>query len=462
MGLDRAHPYIPNSAPRVREEMLAAIGASSTDEIYAAIPPHLRFEGLLDIEPRIGSEVELRRHLEGMLGKSVSTQDRISFLGGGSWPHYVPAVVDEVLARGEFLTAYYGETYTDHGKMQAFFEFASLVGELVECDAVSQPTYDWGSAAASAISMASRLTGRRRVLVPASLSPERRSVIEGYVGPRLTIEALPYDPDTGGIDLALLDEALGPDVACVYFENPGFLGTLEPDSAEICRVAHAAGAMAVVGVDAITLGVLEAPPRYGADIVCGELQACGIHQHFGGGTIGFIATPDEERYVAEFPTFLVGAGRTGQDEWGFGEVRWDRMSYVQRGEAVEYTGTTQCLWAIGVAVYLSLLGPHGLAELGQTIMERSAYAAQRLGAITGVRAPALSAPFFKEFVVDLAGTGKTVADVNRALAADGIHGPLDLSRHLPALGQSALVCVTEVHTKDDIDRLADALAAAVR
>ncbi len=462
MPLERAHPYIPNSAPRVRQEMLDAIGIASTEEIYAAIPARLRYDGLLKIEPRIGSEVELRRRLEGMLGRNVSTQDRLSFLGGGSWPHYVPAVVDEILSRGEFLTAYYGETYSDHGKMQAFFEFASLVGELVELDAVSQPTYDWASAAASSISMASRLTGRRRALVPASLSPERRSVIEGYIGTRMTVEAVAFDPATGGIDLAALDALLGDDVACVYFENPGFLGGLEPDSAAICERAHAAGALAVVGVDGISLGVLAAPPSYGADIVCGELQGCGIHQHFGGGTIGFIATPDEERYVAEFPTFLVGAGRTGQDEWGFGEVRWDRMSYVQRGEAVEYTGTTQCLWAIGVAVYLSLLGPHGLAELGQTIMERSAYAAQRLGAITGVRAPALSAPFFKEFVVDLAGTGKTVADVNRALAADGIHGPLDLSRHLPALGQSALVCVTEVHTKDDIDRLADALAAAVR
>ena len=461
MGLARAHPYIPNSAPRIRQEMLAAIGVASTDDLYASIPASLRLNRMLDIEPRIGSEVELRRRLETMLDRNVSSRDRPTFLGGGCWPHYVPAVVDEILARSEFLTAYYGETYSDHGKLQALFEFSSLVGDLVECDVVSQSTYDWGSAAASAILMTARLTGRSRALVPASISPERLSIINGTCAARMTIDLVPADIETGTLDLAALDAALGDEVACVYFENPGFLGQLEPDSAAICERAHAHGALAVVGVDAISLGVLEAPPRYGADLVCGELQGAGIHMHYGGGTIGFIASADDERIVAEYPTFLIGAGRTVADEWGFGEVRWDRMAYVQRGEATDFTGTTQNLWAIGVAVYLALLGPDGLRELGTTIMQRSQYAAQRLGTIPGVRSPALSAPFFKEFVIDLNGTGRTVADVNRALAAAGVHGPLDLSGHFPALGQSALVCVTEVHTKDDIDLLANTVAAAV-
>jgi glycine dehydrogenase subunit 1 len=461
MGLARAHPYIPNSAPAVKAEMLEAVGASSADELYAAIPARLRLDRPLAVEPRVGSEAELRRRLEALLDRNVSSRDRVTFLGGGCWPHYVPAVVDEILARGEFLTAYYGETYSDHGKLQAFFEYASLVGDLVECDVVSQPTYDWGSAAASAILMAGSLTGRRRVLVPALLSPERRSIIAGTLGARMSVEEVACEPGTGTLDLAALDDALADDVACVYIENPGFLGTLEPDAAAIPERAHAHGALAVVGVDAVSLGVVEAPPRYGADLVCGELQGLGIHMHYGGGTIGFIASADEERIVAEYPTFMVGAGRTVADEWGFGQVQWERMAYVQRGEARDFTGTTQCLWAIGVAVHLALLGPEGMRELGTTIMQRSQYAAQRLGAIPGVRAPALEAPFFKEFVVDLGGTGRTVAEVNAALAAEGMHGPLDLSPVFPQLGQSALVCVTEVHTKEDIDRLADVVAATV-
>ena len=461
MGLTRAHPYMANSAPRVRQEMLDAIGVVSADELYAAIPARLRLDRMLAIEPAVGSEYELRRRLEGLLDRNVSSRDRLSFLGGGCWPHYVPAVVDEIVGRAEFLTAYYGETYSDHGKMQAFFEFSSLVGDLVECDVVSQTTYDWGSAAASAILMAGRLTGRTRALVPALLSPERLSIITGTCGKRMTVEQITCDPASGALDLAALDALLGDDVACVYLENPGFLGTLEPGSAAIMERAHACGALGVVGVDGTSLGVLEAPPRYGADLVCGELQGLGVHMHYGGGTVGFIASADDEQIVGEYPTFLVGAARTSAEEWGFGEVRWDRMAYVQRGEARDFTGTTQSLWAIAVAVHLALLGPEGLRELGTTIMQRSQYAARRIGELPGVRSPALSAPFFKEFVVDFGGTGRSVAEINRSLEAAGIHGLLDLSRHFGHLGSSALVCVTEVHTKDDIDRLADALATAI-
>ncbi len=183
--------------------------------------------------------------------------------------------------------------------------------------------------------------------------------------------------------------------------------------------------------------------------------------HYGGGLAGFVATPDDEGWVAEYPTFLVGMVPTVQGEYGFGEVRWERMSYVQRGEAKEYAGTTQNLWAIGAAVYLSLLGPRGIAELGEGIMQRARYAAQRLGEIPGVTAPALSAPFFKEFVVDFSGTGTTVAGINAALRERGIYGGKDLSAEFPTHGQISLYCVTEVHTKDDIDRLTQALSEVI-
>ena len=255
MSLTRAHPYIPNSAPEVKAEMLAAIGAGSADELYAAIPERLRFAGPLAIEPAVGSEAELRRRLEGLLDRNVSARDRVSFLGGGCWPHYVPAVVDEILARGEFLTAYYGETYSDHGKLQAFFEYASMVGDLVECDVVSQPTYDWGSAAASAILMAGRLTGRRRALVPALLSPERRSIIVGTLGKQMDdrrggVRSGDRDDRPGGARrgarrrrrVRLLRDA-GASSARSSRDAPG-----------ITERAHAHGALAVVGVDADLAG----------------------------------------------------------------------------------------------------------------------------------------------------------------------------------------------------------------
>jgi glycine dehydrogenase subunit 1 len=443
--------------------MLGAIGVESVEELYGSIPERLRVSGLLDLPEPLRSEYELRRHVTGVLDRNESCAERLSFLGGGCWPHYVPAVCDEIANRAEFLTAYYGDTYGDHGKLQALFEYASLIGELVERDAVSLPTYDWGSAAATSISMAARITGRREVLIPASMGAERRSLVEGYCEPWVDVVTIPFDPSTGLLDLGRVRDALSADTACVYFEMPGFLGVVETQAEEIARLAREAGALTVVGVDPISLGALESPPRYGADIVCGELQSLGIHMGYGGGLAGFVASPDEERFVSEYPTFLIGVGPTAvEGEYAFGEVVWERTSYVQRGDSREYTGTTQNLCAIAAGAYLALLGPHGLAELGRGIAARARYAAERLNDLPGVRAPALAAPFFKEFVVDFGGTGRTVADVNRALRKRGIFGGLDLSAQYPELGQSALLCVTEVHTKADIDRLGDELAEVLR
>ena len=457
------HPYIPNSVPRIKREMLDEIGVRDVEELYGAIPERLRFQGLLDLPDPLPSEYALRRHMEDLLGRNASCKETLSFLGAGCWQHYVPAVCDEIANRAEFVTAYYGDTYSDHGKLQALFEYASMLGELVELDAVSMPTYDWGSAAATSICMAARITERSVALVPRLLGADRRSIVAGFCEPWVELVEIPFDPATGLLDVAAIRGALSADTACVYLESPGYLGTIETQAREIAALAHEAGALAVVGVDPISLGVLEAPPRYGADIVCGELQPLGVHMHYGGGLAGFIASPDEERFVAEYPTFLIGLGPTVvEGEHAFGEVVWERTSYVQRGDSKDYTGTTQNLWAIAAGVYLALLGPNGLAELGQGIMQRSQYAAKRLGEIPRVRAPALAGPFFKELVVDFGGTGKTVADVNAALRERGIFGGKDLSAEYPELGQSALYCVTEIHTKADVDRLAAELEEVLR
>jgi glycine dehydrogenase subunit 1 len=333
----------------------------------------------------------------------------------------------------------------------------------VECDAVSQPTYDWGAAAATSICMAARITGRSVAAVPASMGAERRSLIEGYCDPWVQLEWVGFDPTTGLLSLDHVREALAADAACVYFEMPGFLGVVETQAEAIAALAREAGALTVVGVDPISLGVLEAPPRYGADIVCGELQPLGIHMHYGGGLAGFVASADSEKFVSEYPMFLIGLGPTAAEgEYGFGEVVWERTSYVQRGDSKEYTGTTQNLFAIAAGAYLALTGPDGLAEVGRGIMQRARYAASRLNELQGVRAPVFSAPFFKEFVADFSDTGRTVSEVNGALRERGIFGGLDLSLDYPELGQSALFCVTEIHTKADMDRLADELAEVLR
>ena len=456
------HPYIPNSEPSARSKALEAIGVQDIEELYASIPEDLRFKGLLDLPAPIRSEFALRRHMEAIVAKNRSARDNLNFLGAGCWQHYVPAVCDEVANRGEFLTSYGGGPYGDHGKHQAIFEFQSMIGELVGMEMVSAPTYDWGAAASSSVLMACRITGRREVIVPQILSADRVSQMHNFVRPAARLTTVSCEAASGLMDLEDLRARVSSDTAAVYIENPTYLGGIETQAGEISEIAHAAGALSIVGVDPITLGVLAPPSDYGADIVCGDAQPLGIHMSDGGGLCGFIASRDEERFVEEYPTMLVSAHRSEADgQWTFGSTTMERTSYDKRHESTDYYGTTQWLWGITAGVYLSLMGPEGMRELGEGIMQRSAYAAESLGAIHGVRCPALRAPFFKEFVADFNETSKTVAAINKALLDRGIFGGKDLSEEFPDMGQSALYCVTEVHSKDDLDTLAKALEEVV-
>lgn len=458
-----AHPYIPNSPPAIRAWMLAAVGAADTEELYAAIPERLRLRDRLQIPDAPGGEFELRAHVERLLDRNRHTREALSFLGGGCWPHFIPAVCDEIASRGEFLTGYHDGASSMLGSYQAQFEFQSMLGALVGLDMVSTTTYDWGSAAASSLLMASRITGRSAVSVPALMSPMRRRQIEAIAGPTVAIDVVDADPASGGLDLAALARSLSDRTAAVYLEVPAYLGTLEPHLAEIGALAHDAGALLVVGIDPISLGVLAAPAGYGADIVCGDIQPLGVHMYFGGGLAGFIATRHEAAYVHECPTLLVSILETQRaGEYAFGWWNFDQTSYAYRGESDDFAGTTQTIWAIVAATYLAVMGPQGLREVGEAIMARSSYARERLGRIPGIRAPLPAGAHFAEFVVNFDASGKTVQEVMAGLRAHGIYGGIDLSATFPAFGQSALVCVTEVHTIDDIERFASTLEEVLR
>jgi glycine cleavage system P protein (glycine dehydrogenase) subunit 1 len=456
-----AHPYMPNSTPALHRELLDAIGAPDVESLFVQIPAEHRLEGGLDLPPALTSEVALRRHLLDLLARNQACERNLSFLGGGIWQHHVPAVVDEIARRSEFLTPVWGTPASDHGRNQAWFEFASQLGELIGMDFVGLPVYSWGCAEGHAIRMAARLTGRNHVLVPATMSPERLAVIrtycgspelEGYIG----VELVGQDSATGCLDLDDLRSKLSSNTAAVLFENPGYVGTLEQNAAEIATLARSAGAETIVGVDPISLGIVAPPSEYGADLVVGSVQPLGVHMSCGGGAGGFIATRDEERYAREFPTLNLSIGRTVEGEYGFGIALFEQTSYGLREEGNDWTGNSVYLHAVANAAYMALMGPDGFAELGRLIVGRSHYAARRLAGV-GLRIP-FPQGFFKEFVVDFDETGKTVADVNRALRERGIFGGKDLSRDFPDLGQSALYCVTEVHARADIDRLVDAMA----
>jgi len=447
--------------PEVKQEMLDEIGVHSVEELFSCIPDELQFKGTMNI-PKALNELELRRHIEGVLNKNISTNEYLNFLGAGCWQHFIPAVCDEVNQRAEFLTAYAGEPYEDHGRFQALFEYQSLMAELVDMEVVNVPTFDWAQAAATSIRMASRITKRSKVLLANTVSPERKKIISNYGTPQLNFEDVNFNLNTGLMDLADLEEKLSTDVAAIYFENPSYLGFIESQGQEISNLAKKYGALMVVGVDPSSLGVLAPPSQYGADIVCGDLQPLGMHMNFSGGQAGFIATHNNPTFVNEYPSRLFGIIPTVKDgEYGFGDIAYDRTSFADRENGKESVGTQTALWGITAGVYLSLMGPNGMYDLGQAIMQNSQYAVMQLNKIQNIRGSRITSPFFKEFIIDFNDTALTVEEINTQLLEYKIFGGKDLSKEFPQYGQSALYCVTEVHTKEDIDKLVSALSKIV-
>lgn len=456
------HPYIPNSVPSIQEEMLREIGAKSIDEFFECIPADLRFPGKMNIPAPILSEAGLKRHVEGLASKNKNANAALSFLGGGCWNHYVPASCDEINSRSEFLTAYAGDPYEDHGRFQALFEYESMMAELLEMDVVNVPTYDGAQAAGTALRMACRITNRARVIVPAMMSPDRLKVVKTYLHPQIEVVEVASHGDSLLLDLEDLDKKIDDKIAAVYIENPAFLGVIETQSEKIAEIAHKNGALFVVWSDPTSLGVIAPPVSYGADIACGEIQPLGIHMHYGGGRGGFIASADEEKFVQEYPSRLFGISPTTHGEWGFGDVAWERTSFAKREAAKEFVGTAAALWGITAGVYLATMGPQGMVDLGTGLMQRARYLAAEIDKIPGARV-ATKAPFFKEFPVLF--EKKTVAEVNAALLAHDIFGGHDLTPDYsayPALGNAALYCVSETMTKDDMDRFVAALSGILR
>lgn len=461
-----AHPYMASSPPELLQELLDGVGVADAEELFAHIPAAHRTSRELQLPRALRSEAELGRHLRTTLARNGTCEEHLSFLGGGVWQHHVPAVCDEIAQRTEFLTPVWGTPASDVGRNQAWFEFASQLGELLDLDFVGLPVYSWGCAAGHAIRMAARLTDRNEVLVPALLDAERRAVIATYCEPpemasHLSVVDVEADPATGRLDLDHLASLLSERTAAVYFETPGSLGVIETDCARIAELAREHGAETIVGVDPLSLGVLAPPGCYGADIAVGSTQPLGVHMNCGGGVGGFIATRDEERYAREYPTLNVSLVPTRvEGEHGFAMTLFEQSSYGSREHGKDWTGNSVYLWAVVNATYMALMGPQGFVEVGESILQRSHYAARRIAELPGVRVRWPG--FFKELVVDFTDTGRTVAEVNAALLARGIFGGGDLSRSHPGLGQCALYCVTEVHAQEDIDRLARELAEVTR
>lgn len=458
----KAHPWMANSGGTAKAEMLAALEVSDVEDLFVQIPEDHRMTRPLDLPPMLASEVALSRHLDDLMAKNVVFAEGSCFRGAGAWPHYVPAICDEVVGRYEWQTSVFGSPTSDHGRNQAWFEFTSQIGALVEMDFVGLPVYSWGCAVGHSVRMSSRMTGRRRVVVPAVMDPERRMVLETYCEPtemarHIEIVTVAMGAD-GCLDRADLKAKLG-GAAALYFETPGYLGAIDADPGELCAMAREAGAEAIVGVDPLSLGLLEAPGAYGATIAVGPTQPLGVPMYAGGGVGGFIASPDEERYAREYNTLNVSISETRvPGEHGFGLTLFHQSSYGMRDEGKDWTGNSVYLWALANAAYMAAMGPEGFAEVGRLIMARARRAAEALDAVSGVSVN-LAQPVFKEFVAVF---DRPVAEVNATLRAARILGGKDLTGEPGIEGNAALFCVTEVHTDEDIDRLVTAVKEAMQ
>lgn len=452
-----SHHYIPNFG-KIREEMLAEIGVASVDDLFSDIPEEVRLGRPLSLPPRM-SEQEIRRHVREILSKNVSLSEMPAFLGGGVWHHHVPSHVRALISRAEYLTSYTPyQAEVSQGVLQALFEYQSMICELVGLEVANASMYDWATALGEAALMCCRLTGRKRFLVPDLMSRERLSVLLNYTsGPGIDVVEVKHDERTGQVDLGDLRRKLDGGVAGVYIENPAYLGFLETQVDEIERMAHGAGAIFVVGVNPISLGILKPPGEYGADIVVGEGQPLGNPVSFGGPTLGIFACRGEERMIRTLPGRISGMTTTVDGKMrGFVMALQTREQHIRRERATSNICSNETLCAIAAAVYLASLGPTGLREVAEICASNAKYLMKRLGEIKGVQAPLFESPHFNEFVMRC--TGKTAYALNSELLRKGVHGGKPLRGEFTWLGESSLLCTTEVHTKEDLDRFADAVA----
>ena len=458
----KAHPYMPNSAGGKKTEMLNSIGYKNIDDLFKQIPAKHRIKKSLNLPNQLSSELDLKRHLLSILSKNSDCEKNLNFLGAGCWQHHVPSVCDEIIGRNEFLTNVWGTPSSDHGRNQALFEFCSLLGELLKLDMVGLPVYSYGCAAGHAIRMASRITGRKKIIVPKIIDPERNGVIKNYCEPEIMEEhieilELDFDPNSGCIDINHLTKLLSRDVAGVYFEVPNYFGIIEKNCKNISKLVSENDSVVIVGCDPISLGIIKPPVEYGANIVVGPTQPLGIHMNCGGGVGGFIASHDDEKYVREYNTLNISITEHHLDgHFGFGLSLAGQTSYGLRESGKDWTGNSTYLWAISSAVYMALLGPKGFKEVGEVIVQNSNFAAKKLSQINGLKVY-FNSSFFKEFLLNFDGTGLTVGFINEELRKRNIFGGKDISKEFPEFGQSALYSITEIHTQNDIENLVNNL-----
>jgi glycine dehydrogenase subunit 1 len=448
-------PYLFNT-PQDQQQMLQAIGAASIDDLFACIPPELRLARALDLPAAMG-EIELTRHMAALAAKNRSADQCVCFLGGGSYDHFVPAVVDALASRGEIYTSYTPyQPEVSQGNLQAMFEYQTMICQMTGMDVSNASLYDGGSAAVEAVLMGISATRREgKVVVAASVHPEYRQILETYLG-HLGTQLVTVGAPQGAVDPEALAAAVDSQTACVLIQHPNFFGCLEQVEA-IAGIAHEAGALLVQAFDPVSLGLLKRPADLGADIAVAEGQSLGTPMMFGGPYLGIMAC--REQFVRRLPGRIAGqtTDRRGSRCWVL--TLQTREQHIRRDKATSNICTNQGLIAVRAAIYLALLGPRGLRETAEQCLHKSRYAMEQITAPGRFRA-AFVLPTFKEFVVR--DSENRVEPLLQACCDQGVLAGIGLGRWYPELQDAFLVTVTEKRTRSEIDALAALLSSVGR
>jgi glycine dehydrogenase subunit 1 len=436
-----------------RREMLAEIGAGSIEELFAELPEEVRLGRDLELPPGM-AESDVHDRLAALADRNADAESEVCFIGAGMYDHYVPAIVDAITQRSEFLTPYTPyQPEISQGHLQAMFEFQTAISELTALPVSNASLYEGPSSVASAGYLALGATGRRRFVTSRGLHPHSRETLATY-SRGYGAEIVEVGLRDGVTDAAELARAIDDDTAAVFLQTPNFLGAIE-DIAALSTSAERAGALVIVSVDPMTLGVLRPPGECGADIALGEGQPLGGRLDYGGPSFGFFCATEE--HIRRMPGRIAGETVDVDGRRGFVLALQTREQHIRREKATHNICTSQALNALGGIVYLSWLGRRGLVELGELLAQRTAYARERLAALDGVRS-LHAAPVVREFAVAL---DAPVDDVLERCAAEGIAAGYPLRREYPEYRDGLLVAITERRSREDIDRLADALGRAV-
>jgi glycine dehydrogenase subunit 1 len=435
------HRYLPMTEED-KQEMLKTIGVQSIDELFSDIPESVRFNRDYNIK-KAKSESELMKELAALAEKNLHMKKYPSFLGAGVYDHYIPAIVDHVISRSEFYTAYTPyQPEISQGELQAIFEFQTMICELTGMDVANSSMYDGGTALAEAALLSAGHTKKKKVLLSKAVHPEYRDVVKTYAkGPGLEVVEIPFK--NGVTDLEALQAEMDDEVACVIVQYPNFLGQIEPLK-EIEPIAHTGKSMFVVASNPLALGILTPPGTFGADIVVGDVQPFGIPAQFGGPHCGYFAV--KSALMRKIPGRLVGQTTDEEGRRGFVLTLQAREQHIRRDKATSNICSNQALNALAASVAMTALGKKGVKEMAIMNIQKAQYAKNAF-VEHGFDVP-FTGPFFNEFVVKL---NKSVNEVNKQLLEKGIIGGYDLGRDYPELENHMLIAVTELRSKEEID-----------